>query len=152
MIESHHQIDPEAWARLAQRFHAAIPHSLAIGLTLVDAGPPSVHMRLPYRDVFLGDIDAGLWHTGIAAVAADATCGLAVFLTLSARSAIATLDLRMDHLRPAVAGSALDVVADCHHVTQRMAFVTAVLHQDDPTRPVARATATFARTGRLAPT
>ena len=140
--------DPAVRAEIARRFAAAIPHNAAIGLVLEDAATDTVRMRLGYQAAFIGNVEAGLWHTGIAFTAADSACGLAVFLALPGLEAIATLDLRMDHLRPALAGADLVIEATCHHVTERMAFVNADLHQDDPARCVARATATFTRTGK----
>ncbi|AWN15424.1 PaaI family thioesterase [Salinisphaera sp. LB1] len=147
MADNIDKTDPAVRREIAQRFTAAIPHNHAIGLVLVDAGPPAVHTRLAYREAFLGDVEAGLWHTGVATTAADSSCGLAAFLAVPGLEAVATLDLRMDYLRPAVAGRDLDVVARCHHVTGHVAFVTAVLHQGDPDRPTARCTASFMRTG-----
>lgn len=139
--------DPAVRREVAHRFIDAIPHNHAIGLTLEAAGPPAVRTRLPYREAFLGNVEAGLWHTAIATTAADSTCGLAVFLALDGLPAIATLDLRMDYLRPAVAGLDLFVGAHCHHVTRHIAFVTATLDQGDADRPTARCTASFMRTG-----
>ena len=148
MNETIDKRDPAVRAEIARRFAEAIPHNHAIGLVLEDASTDTVRMRLGYREVFLGDIESGLWHTGITFTAADSACGLAVFLKLPGLEAIATLDLRMDHHRPAVADKDLIIEAYCHHVTQRMAFVTADLYQDARERCVARATATFTRTGR----
>lgn len=147
MNDSIDKSDPTVRRQIAQRFTDAIPHHHAIGLLLISAGPPDVHARLPYREDFLGNIEAGLWHTAIATTAADSACGLAVFLAVPGLEAVATLDLRMEYLRPAVAGCDLEVVADCHHVTRQVAFATATLHQGDPARPSARCTATFMRTG-----
>lgn len=147
MTDNIDKTDPAVRREIARRFTEAIPHNHAIGLTLVDVGPPEVHTRLAYREDFLGNVEAGLWHTAIATTAADSSCGLAVFLAVPGLEAVATLDLRMDYLRPAVAGKDLEVVAGCHHVTRHVAFATAVLHQGDPERPTARCTANFMRTG-----
>lgn len=147
MADDIDKTDPAVRREIARRFTDAIPHNHAIGLVLVDAGLPDVQTRLPYREDFLGNIEAGLWHTAIATTAADSSCGLAAFLAVPGLESVATLDLRMDYLRPAVAGHDLVVVARCHHVTRHIAFVTAVLHQGDPERPTARCTANFMRTG-----
>ncbi|HET7314604.1 PaaI family thioesterase [Salinisphaera sp.] len=147
MTDSIDKSDPVVRGKIAQRFTDAIPHNRAIGLTLISAGPPDVHTRLAYREDFLGNVKAGLWHTAIATTAADSSCGLAVFLAMPGMEAVATLDLRMDYLRPAVAGRDLEIVASCHHVTRNVAFATAMLHQGDSGRPTARCTATFMRTG-----
>lgn len=147
MTDSIDKADPAVRREIARRFTEAIPHNHAIGLAVIDAGPPDVQTRLAYREAFLGNPKAGLWHTAIATTVADSSCGLAVFLAIPGLETVATLDLRMDYLRPAVAGRDLDVVAGCHHVTRHMAFATATLYQGDPERPTARCTATFMRTG-----
>jgi len=140
--------DPEVRAEIARQFNARIPHNGAIALEIVDVAGELVVTRLPYRDEFLGDPMARLWHTAIGTTAADSTCGLAVLLALPGLESLATLDLRMDYLRPAVADTALTIEAECHHVTQSVAFVRATLHQGERDRPTALCTAAFMRTGR----
>ena len=108
---------------------------------------PRSRTRLAYREAFLGNVEAGLWHTAIATTAADSELRAGRVSRPAGLEAVATLDLRMDYLRPAVAGRDLEVVAGCHHVTRHIAFATAVLHQGDPERPTARCTANFMRTG-----
>lgn len=135
-------------ARLAEGFYRAIPHNQALDVSIVETGTGVAEARLDYRRDFLGDPEAGLWHTGPAIALADATCGLAVLLALSAVESIATLDLRMDYLRPAVAGEPLTARAECYHLTSRMAFVRATVHQGDIGTPTAICTAAFMRTSR----
>ncbi|MDT0617963.1 PaaI family thioesterase [Salinisphaera sp. P385] len=134
--------------RIADGFMRAIPHNTALGMRVVDTGPGTARTCLDYRPEFLGDVAAGLWHTGPAISLADATAGLAVFLGLPEPGSIATLDLRMDYLRPAVADQPLIADGECDHITRRIVFAGVRLHQGDPTRPTARCTATFMRTGR----
>lgn len=148
MTETLDKTDTAVRAEIARAFNEAIPYNQAIGLTVIDAGGDTVHTRLAYRDEFLGDPVAQLWHTAIGTTAADSTCGLAVFLALPGLESIATLDLRMDYLRPAVAGQALQVQACCHHITRQVCFARATLYQEDIKRPTAECTAAFMRTGR----
>lgn len=140
--------DPAVRTEIAHQFNTRIPHNGAIGLEIVDVSGEIIVTRLPYRDEFLGDPVARLWHTAIGTTAADSTCGLAVLLALPGMETLATLDLRMDYLRPAVADTALTVEAECHHVTTAVAFVRATLHQGERARPTALCTAAFMRTGR----
>lgn len=141
------QADP---ARLAEGFVRAIPHNVALGLQVVECGPAKAVTRLDYREHYLGDPVERLWHTGPAISLADATLGFAVFQALPRLESIATLDLRMDYLRPARAGEPLIAVGNCYHLTQRVAFARAELHQGDPDKPTAICTATFMRTGKRA--
>ncbi|MES1924094.1 PaaI family thioesterase [Salinisphaera sp. T31B1] len=140
--------EPEVRAEIARRFHDRIPHIAALGLEIVDVSGPTIVVELPFREDFVGDPMAGLWHTAVGTSAADSACGLAVFLALPGLETVATLDLRMDYLRPARAGQSLVVEAECHHITRCVAFVRATLHQNTPDRPTALCHAAFMRTGR----
>lgn len=140
--------EPGVRARIAQGFNQAVAHNQALGLRVADVSGERVCVTLDYRDDFLGDPIAGLWHTAVGISAADSSCGLAVFLALPDMESIATLDLRMDYLRPAVADKGLQVEAECYHITRCVAFARATLHQGDRERPVSLCTAAFMRTGQ----
>lgn len=140
--------DPKVRARIATGFNETIAHNQALGLEIDDARSERVRTRLPYRAEFVGDPAAGLWHTAVGISAADSTCGLAVFLALPGWESVATLDLRMDYLRPAVAGADLYIEAECYHVTRCVAFARATLYQQDRERAVSLCTAAFMRLGR----
>lgn len=141
--------DPAIRAQIAEYFSAAIPFYRALGIELVAVDTEVIQMRVPYRPEFVGDAAAGLWHTSVATALADSACGLAVLLTLPGAEGTATLDLRMDYLRPAVAGEDLYVTAECHHLTRRVAFARATLHQGNRDRPTAHCTGAFMRTARV---
>ena len=112
---------------------------------LESAATDTVRMRLGYQAAFLGNVEAGLWHTGIAFTAADSACGLAVFLALPGLEAIATLDLRMDYLRPAGRERALMASARCHHWSDDVAFVRCQVFSEGLDEPVAIGNAIFMR-------
>ena len=148
MDETLDKRDPAVRAGIASRFNARIPYNQAIGLRVVDVSTDRIVTALAYREDFLGDPTAGLWHTAVGLSAADSTCGLAVFLALPGLESIATLDLRMDYLRPAVAGHDLRIEAECYHLTRCVGFVRATLHQGERERAVSLCTAAFMRTGQ----
>ena len=56
---------------------------------------------------------------------------------------IATLDLRVDYMRPARPGVDLLSEARCYRATRTIGFVRAWAFEDDPSDPVAAAQATY---------
>ncbi len=87
--------------KIQQAMVRGIPYNRALGLEVVDAEPGEAAMRLPYREDLVGNPETGVLHGGIITGLMDATCGLSVFLKLSEMRRIATLDLRIDYLKPA---------------------------------------------------
>ena len=82
-------------------------HGGIIGLKLDRYAPGEAWSSLPYHPVFVGDAGTGVIHGGVVTTMLDESCGMAVQLALSGTAAIATLDLRIDYLRPATPGQAV---------------------------------------------
>lgn len=136
----------EQLEQLTKKFHDYVPLNRAMGIEIVETGDGFGRMRLPWDDRWLGDPDAGLVHGGVLTVLLDATCGVAAFLALERPSIIATLDLRVDHLRAAIRGRELRASAQTVRRTRQVLFVRGTVDQGDPESPIATATATFAVT------
>lgn len=142
----------EKQARIEQinaGMHRFVPHNRELGLTVLDFAHASgeVWMRLPYDERLVGNPDDGVLHGGAITSLMDAACGMAVMVRLGAGAPIATLDLRIDYLKPAAAGR--DVVAhtECYKVTRSVAFVRGFAHHGDEADPIAAVAATFIRKG-----
>lgn len=131
--------------RLALEFTRGVPHCRALGMQTLDIAPGSACMRLPYSEALLAQKGGRQLHTGAVSTLIDSVCGLAAFAALPEPERIATLDLRLDHLTPGVAGQDLIARADCHRLGPAVAFVRAECHQRNGDGPIAAATATFAR-------
>lgn len=136
--------DPELLERYNQGFSGAVPHNHALGMTIVDIGEGEVFIRVPYQAHLVGNPETGVLHGGVITALMDATCGASVFVKTRRPVPVATLDLRIDYLRPAEPPRDVVCRAECYHVTNNVAFVRAVtFHDGEPDRPIASAAGTF---------
>lgn len=134
----------DAPAESRQHFFVGIvPHSNALGLRYVEHVPGKVTFDLPYREDLVGDPVSGTIHGGVITTMVDAVCGQATLTALNQVRRIATLDLRIDYLRPAKAGATVRCTAECYRVTKQVAFTRAVAHDGDENDPVATSAGTF---------
>ncbi|HSG90336.1 MAG TPA: PaaI family thioesterase [Pseudomonadales bacterium] len=122
-----------------------VPHAAAIGMTLHEYRDGACVVRVPYSEHLVGDPDTGVIHGGVITAVLDNASGMAVpreGLTPEQRS-IATLDLRIDYMRPAVPHKDLMVSAECYQLTRSIAFVRATAWQEDDEKIIASSVATF---------
>lgn len=134
------------WAEHSIHEHLShIPHARALGVELVDYRDGHCVVRLPYAEKLVGDPDTGVIHGGVITAVLDNASGMAVpreGLSPEQR-AIATLDLRIDYMRPAEPHFDLIVTADCYQITRSVAFVRARATQGDSETLIASSVATF---------
>lgn len=124
-------------------FTQYIPHVKELGMEVVEVAGGVAIMELPYQERLVGNPETGVLHGGAVTTLIDTVCGIAVVSALDEPCPIATLDLRIDYLRPAEPGAALISRAECYKVTKQMAFVRATAYQGDPDDPVATSAGTF---------
>jgi uncharacterized protein (TIGR00369 family) len=130
----------EAFAR---HFTEGIPHNKALGIAIVEMTRVQTVFRLPYDEKLVGNPDTGVLHGGPITALLDGASGAAVFAALTTWVPIATLDLRIDYLRPAEPHRDVLATATCYRVTRNVAFTRAVAYHDDPADPIASAVGTF---------
>lgn len=133
----------ETKAKIARHFIEAIPHSRELGMVLDEIGGGVAVISMPYDARFVGDPHSGVIHGGAVSALMDTCCGAAVISAERTPGVTATLDLRIDYMRPATPGQRITARASCYHVTRSVAFVRAVAFDDDPERPVASAMGAF---------
>jgi len=135
--------DSRRLADVADRLLVHIPHCRAVGLRLVEVHGGRSLVRVPYDERLVGNPDTGVLHGGVITTLLDNASGMAVQSTFTEWMSIATLDLRIDYMRPATPGRDLFGAAECYRKTRRIAFVRGVAYHDDPADPVATSVATF---------
>ncbi len=128
---------------LADLLVAGSPHAVDLGFELISVTPDSAVIRAPYREDLVGDPETGVMHGGVVTALLDHTAGIASFAGFGGDKANATLDLRLDYMRPAEPGR--DVIAEAKtvKVSGLFAFISAIAHDGDPNDPVATAHAAF---------
>jgi uncharacterized protein (TIGR00369 family) len=127
----------------ARAFMQALPHAQSLGMILTEMGEGSATITMPYDPRLIGDPATGVLHGGAISALMDTASGASVMSHPSAPSSTATLDLRIDYMRPATPGQTITARAVCHHVTRTVAFIRVTATDADETRPVAMGTGTF---------
>ncbi len=117
--------------RMVLGFSVNVPHNRALGMKVVTVGKDTI-FELPYDEKLVGNPDTGTLHGGAITALLDGCSGAAVFAALTDLVPIATLDLRIDYLRPADPGKAVFAKATCYKMTRNVAFTRAVAYHDDP--------------------
>lgn len=139
---------PTTAERMLTSFVNAIPHVVELGIETVHVARGMAIMRLPYQDRLVGNPENGVLHGGAVTTLIDTVCGLACVTAPEQPAPVATLDLRIDYLRPATPKRDLFGRAEVYKLTRKIVFVKSVAYQDDLQDPVASATGTFMFTGR----
>ncbi|WP_439817375.1 PaaI family thioesterase [Zavarzinia sp. CC-PAN008] len=118
-------------------------HASAIGMG--DPRNENGHSWRPmaYDPKLVGNVETGVLHGGAITALLDHTGGDAVQSALGRRQPIATLDLRLDYMRPASPGLGVMAHAHCFKLTKHIAFVRGTAYQEDEADPVATCVATY---------
>jgi len=125
--------------------------SLALGFETLTDRPCA--MRAPFREDLVGDPAEGGLAGGVIFALLDQTCGMAISTALRARAeaegrelrpgGMATLDFRLDHIRPPKPGRAVIGEAECLNLAGDVAVVRGFAYEDDASDPIAAAQAAF---------
>lgn len=118
-------------------------HGGRLGLTYHAHGDDWVELALPYSTDQIGDPETGVIASGPIVTMMDMATSLAVWHRRGAFVPQATLDLRVDYLRPATPGRTVIGHGECYRVTRSIAFVRGQAHDGDPADPLAHVAGTF---------
>jgi uncharacterized protein (TIGR00369 family) len=127
----------------AHDFMQRLPYVRALGMTLTHVADGRAEVIMPYDPRLVGDPATGVLHGGAISALMDSASGAAVMSHPAATMATATLDLRIDYMRPATPGQRIIARAECYHVTRTIAFIRVTATDEDESRPVATAAGTF---------
>jgi uncharacterized protein (TIGR00369 family) len=122
---------------------AGVPHAGAIGLCVGEIKNGTASTSLDYRADLVGNPDTGVLHGGVITAMLDNTCGMAVAAASGKFGQIATLDLRIDYMKPATPGETVYAFAECYKITTNIAFVRGVAYHTDKGDPIATCAAAF---------
>ena len=128
---------------IAQLFDSAFPFNRFLGLRMVHLERGRVEIELPFRPELIGDPIRPALHGGVISTMADTAGGAAVFTLTDPGDRVATIDLRVDYLRP---GRQVDLRARAQVIRAgNRVGVSAVtlFHPDAPREPIAVAKAVF---------
>ncbi|MEL6724159.1 MAG: PaaI family thioesterase [Pseudomonadota bacterium] len=98
----------------------------------------------PFHEKLIGDPRTRVIHGGVITTLLDNLCGAACGATLKEFRFVATLDLRIDYMRPAESGRDILAEAECYHVTKSVAFCRAWAYHESREKVIATAQGAFA--------
>jgi uncharacterized protein (TIGR00369 family) len=118
-------------------------HGGALGIEYRGHGEDWAELALPYQERLIGMVESGIIASGPIISLMDMASAIAVSVSAGLYRLQATLDLRVDYLRPATPGKDIIGRAECYGVTRSIAFVRGFAHDGDAAKPVASVTGTF---------
>lgn len=125
------------------RFFASSGHNRLLGIRFHDRGEDWCELVLPYSESLIGDPATGILASGPIVTLMDMATSIAIWIREKRFRNQATLDLRVDYLRPATPGKPVTGRGECYRVTRSIAFVRGAAHDGDPDDPVAHVTGTY---------
>ena len=137
--------------KIAAQFLASLPLCSAMGLSIGEANDGKLAIILPYSKSLIGDPKTGVIHGGAVSVLLDTVCGAEVFGHPENAEPTATIDLRIDYMRPAKVGAPLYGRAVVYQTTRNVAFVRGTAWDEDVNNPVAMAAGAFTFLKKVAP-
>ena len=118
-------------------------HNRLIGTAYHDHGAGWCELALPWREELVSDIETGILASGPIFTLMDMATSLSIWLKTGVFQPQATLDLRIDYLRPATPGKTVIGYGECYHITKSIAFVRGHAHDGDPAKPIANVAGTY---------
>lgn len=128
----------------AAKIMSHVPWANALGFELTGIEKGRAFARVAWREDLVGDPDSGVIHGGVLTALLDNLCGVAANTALKEPKSMATLDLRIDYMRPAEKGRDILAEAECYHTTRNVAFTRAWAYHETRDKVIATAAGAFA--------
>ncbi|NUZ07437.1 PaaI family thioesterase [Piscinibacter koreensis] len=126
-----------------QQITVISPYSRELGLRLHGVEPGWCVIKVLPDERLVGNPATGVVHGGVITALLDSCYGLAIFVKLDKLRPMATLDLRIDYLKPATPGREIFGGAVCYKLGHELAFVRGAAYHDSPDDPIATSSAIF---------
>ncbi len=120
-----------------------VPHCKLLGIRYEDHGENWALFRLPYAENLVGYPETGVIAGGAIYTLLDNSSGGAVACHTGTLTGLATLDLRVDYLKPATPHTDIFARVECYKMTRSVAFTRGVAFHETPDRPIAHSSGTF---------
>ena len=114
-----------------------------LGLRYTAHGDDWVELELPWREDLVGDERRPVLASGPIISLLDMAAGMSIWVSNGEFRPVATLDLRVDYIRPSRERASVIGRVTCYRRTRSAAFVNGVAHDGDPDDPVATVAGVF---------
>jgi uncharacterized protein (TIGR00369 family) len=118
-------------------------HNGFLGVEYHAHGDDWCELALPYNADLASDAETGIMASGPIITLMDMVTSMSIWFKAGKFQPQATLDLRVDYLRPAKVGAAIIGHGECYGITRSIGFVRGYAHDGDPERPLAHVAGTF---------
>ena len=143
--------DPESGNDIARmmREHvgvmtSVVPWGNEVGFKVSRIEKGHVWGTQPWAEHLVGDPETGVIHGGVITTFLDNLCGMACTSAMTELKFVATIDLRIDYMRPAEPRREITGEAECNHLTRSVCFTRAWAYHGTRDRLIATAAGTFA--------
>jgi uncharacterized protein (TIGR00369 family) len=124
--------------------NAVVPWARAVGFKVNRIEPGHIWGVQPWAGHLVGEAETGIIHGGVITTFLDNLSGMACNAALKSPRFVATIDLRIDYMRPAEPGRDIIGEAECYHVTRTVCFTRAWAYHESRDKVIATSAGTFA--------
>lgn len=137
------EFDPATMALEAMQTRTFGGHGGRLNIRFHARSREWIELALPFSPELVGDEESGVIASGPIIAMMDIATSLAVWNQTRSFAPHATLDLRIDYLRPARPGQTVIGRGECLRVARSISFTRGIAHDGDLDDPIAHVAATF---------